>query len=201
MKRTLLIVALACFAFAITATAQTPVQGQTYKGQTWATGHLGYAIGMGSAFDSYTEPVTNTKFSSDAGFGFGGQLYFGVNEKWLIGGELMIQRYSFEASTPANLALSLPASSVSDSKTEVNVLANSMVALNQSKKSSLFFMGGTGLYDFDGMQLGLNTGLFWRKQVSPTVWLFGMPRFHVVFTDNTPTMVQLTMGAQFSLGS
>jgi hypothetical protein len=82
----------------------------------------------------------------------------------------------------------------------MNVLGNAMYAVNQSRTSTLFLTGGTGLYDFGGTQLGLNSGLFWRKQVSDNVHLFGMPRVHVVFADTTPWMVQFTMGAQFSLG-
>ena len=75
-----------------------------------------------------------------------------------------------------------------------------MYAVNQTRSSALFLTGGTGLYDFGGTELGINSGLFWRKQVSDKVHLFGMPRLHIVFADSTPMMFQLTMGAQFSLG-
>jgi len=198
MKRSLLFYVVLCLAISAAAGAQ---QMQDFTGQKWVTGNLGYAIGMGDAFADYTEPYTNTEFSSDAGIGFGGQFYYGVKYNWLIGGELMFQRYSFKMTVPQNLALGVTdAYSVSDSKTETNVIVNSLYAVNQSPTSALFLMGGTGLYDFDGMKTGLNTGLLWRKQVSDNVYLFGMPRLHMVFTDNTPMMVQLTMGAQFSLG-
>ena len=196
MKRALLICAVFCLVISVSASAQLP----SYKGQSWATGHLGYAFGMGNAFSSYSEPYTNTEFSSDAGIGFGGQYYYGVKENLLIGGELLFQRYTVKMSVPANLALGLPEIDVSESQTELNVLVNTLYAVNRTRNSALFLMGGTGLYDFGGTQLGLNGGLVWRKQVSDKVHLFGMPRLHVVLTDSTPTMIQLTMGAQFSLG-
>jgi hypothetical protein len=177
------------------------MQMRDFKGQTWLTGHLGYAFGMGDAFSSYTEPYTGAEFSSDAGIGFGGQFYYGLKYNLLIGGELMFQQYKFKMSIPPNLALSLPGSEISESQTETNVIFNTLYAVNQSRNSALFLMGGPGFYDFGGMELGLNTGLFWRKQVSDKVYLFGMPRLHLVLTDNTPTMIQLTMGAQFSLGN
>jgi len=197
MKRTLLVCAVFCLVISASADAQM----SSFKGQTWATGHLGYAVGMGNAFSSYTEPYTNTEFSSGPGVGFGGQFYYGLKDNLLIGGELMFQRYTFKMSTPANLALSIPASEFSESQTETNLIVNTLYAVNQTRNSALFLMGGTGLYDFGGTQLGLNTGLFWRKQVSDNVHLFGMPRLHVVLADSTPIMIQFTMGAQFSIGS
>lgn len=201
MKRSLLFLAVLCLAIAVSAGAQqTTRQMQDFTGQTWVTGNLGYAFGMGDAFANYTEPYTNVEYSSDAGIGFGGQFYYGLKYNLLIGGELMFQTYTFKVTVPANLALGISQSSVSDSKTETNVIFNSLYGLNQTRTSALFLMGGTGLYDFGGMKMGLNSGLLWRKQVSDNVYLFGMPRLHVVFTDNTPMMIQLTMGAQFNIG-
>jgi hypothetical protein len=104
-------------------------------------------------------------------------------------------------SAPPNLALGIPGIDVSETQTELNVMVNTLYAVSQSRNSALFLMGGTGLYDFGGMKMGLNTGLVGRKQVSDNVYLFGMPRLHIVLTDSTPMMIQLTMGAQFSLGS
>ncbi len=198
MKRSLLFYVVLCLAISAAAGAQ---QMQDFTGQKWVTGNLGYAFGMGDAFASYTEPYSNTEYSSDAGIGFGGQFYYGLKYNWLIGGELMFQRYSFKMTVPQNLSLGITDPySVSDSKTETNVIVNSLYAVNQTRSSALFLMGGTGLYDFGGMKTGVNTGMLWRKQVSDNVYLFGMPRMHVVFTDTTPMMFQVTMGAQFSLG-
>lgn len=196
MKRVLLMCVVFCLVISVSASAQM----QDFQGQIWATGHLGYAFGMGDAFVSYTEPFTNTEFSSGPGIGFGGQFYYGLQNNLLIGGELMLQSYTVEMHTPANLALGLEEMDISESQTEVNIIANALYAVNQTRNSALFLMGGPGLYDFGGMQMGLNSGLVWRYQMSDNVYLFGMPRFHVVFTDFTPMMIQLTMGAQFSLG-
>jgi hypothetical protein len=196
MKRVLLTCAVFCLILAVSASAQM----SDFTGQTWLSGQLGYAFGMGDAFVSYTEPYTNSEFSTDAGIGFGGQFYYGMQQNWLIGGELLVQRYTASISTPANLSLGIPEMDISESTTKVNVLVNSLYAVNQTQKSVLFLSGGTGLYDFGGTQLGLNSGLVWRYQMSDNFYLTGMPRFHVVFTDNTPMMIQLTMGAQFSLG-
>ena len=156
-------------------------------------------MGTGDAFTSYTEPITNVEFSTGAGLGFGGQFYYGVNKKFLIGGEVMLQKYTVELSAPPNLALGFEGVDLSESTTETNVIVNGLYGVAQTRKSDLFLMGGTGLYDFGGFEFGLNTGLFWRHQVSESVHLFGMPRMHVVFTDATPMMFQFTMGAQLSL--
>ncbi len=193
MKRALIL--LVIFSFVISASLSAQVKD--FKGQSWVSGNFGYAFGTGDAFSSFN--VATTKISTNAGVGFGGQYYYGVSPKWVIGGEIMFQSYSVEASTPANLALSIPASEVSVSSTETNFLFNSMLSVNQSKKSDLFLMGGTGLYEFGGKKLGFNTGLYWRTQVSPKVSIYGMPRVHIVTADATPMMFQLTMGAQFSL--
>ena len=196
MKRILLMCALFCLVISALANSQM----WDLKGQTWATGHLGYAFGMGNAFTSYSDPITSTEFSNGPGVGFGGQFYYGLKDNLLIGGELMLQSYTVKMSAPANLALGIPAIDVSESETEVNLMVNALYGLNKTRNSALFLSGGTGLYDFGGMKLGLNSGIVWRKQVSDKVYLFGMPRLHLVLTDNTPMMVQLTMGAQFSLG-
>ena len=195
MKRTLLILVI----FTLFISASLMAQVRDYKGQSWASGHLGYAIGTGDAFTSYTEPVTNTEFSFNSDFGFGGQYYYGVKENVLIGGELMFQRYTAEMSQPVNLSLGLSGYDISESTTETNVLVNALYGVNQTRTSDLFLMGGTGFYDFGGMELGFNSGLFWRKEMSPTWHIFGMPRVHVVMADSTPIMFQFTMGAQFSL--
>lgn len=195
MKRFLMILAV----LSLVITASLSAQVRDYKGTSWLSGNFGYAFGSGDAFTSFTEPFTNTKFSSSAGIGFGGQYYFGVKPKLLIGGEVMFQSYTIEISTPANLALGVPGIEFSDSRTEVNFIANAMYNVSQTRSSDLFLIGGTGFYDFGGTQLGINTGLFWRKQASPTVHIFGMPRVHVILADTTPLMFQLTMGAQFSI--
>lgn len=201
MKRSLLFLAVLSLAIAVSAGAQQTTQSmQDFTGQTWVTGNLGYAFGMGDAFADYTEPYTNVEYSSDAGIGFGGQFYYGLKYNLLIGGELLFQSYTFKMTVPANLALGVPQSSVSHSETEANLLINSLYGLNQTRTSALFLMGGTGFYDFGGTKMGLNTGLLWRKQVSDNWYLFGMPRVHFVLTDNTPMMIQLTMGAQFNIG-
>jgi len=196
MKRTLLTCAVFCLVVAASASAQM----QDFKGKSWVTGNLGYAFGTGSAFSSYTEPITNSKFSTNAGIGFGGQYYYGLKKNLFIGGELMFQSYTVKLSTPANLALGIPEIDVSARQTETNIIVSALYAVSQTRNSNLFLMGGTGLYDFGGMKLGLNSGLFWRKQVSDKVHLFGMPRLHLILADSTPMIIQLTMGAQFSIG-
>ncbi len=198
MKQVLLICTLFCLVISASVSAQQ-MPMRDFTGQSWATGHMGYAFGMGSAFSSYTEPFTNTEFSSGPGVGFGGQFYYGLKHNLLIGGELMFQRYTAEISSPPNLALSLPGIDVSESQTEVNLIVNTLYAVKQTHNSAIFLTGGTGLYDFGGMKLGLNTGFVGRKQVSDNVHLFAMPRLHIVMADSSPMMFQFTMGAQFSL--
>lgn len=195
MKRILLICLVFCLLISVSAISQV----HSFKGESMISGNMGYAFGMGDAFPSYTEPITNTKFSTDAGMGFSGQYYYGVKDNLLIGGEVMFQSYTSKLSSPANLALSIPATDISVSQTETNILVNALYAVNQTRNSTLFLIGGTGFYDFGGMELGINTGLLWRKQVGDNWHIFGMPRLHIVMADNTPMMFQLTMGAQFSL--
>jgi hypothetical protein len=196
MRKTLLLMFAVCFLFSASSFAQRP----DFQGEFVAGGHLGYALGMGDAFQDYTEPFTNTEFSSGAGLSFGGQFFYGWQEKFLIGGELMIQNYGYKVYTPANLTLGIPEMEVSDNELEINILANGLYAVNQSRESAFFLLGGTGLYDFGGMKMGLNGGLIYRRAISDNVYFFGMPRMHIVFTDNTPMMIQLNLGVQFPLG-
>lgn len=196
MKRTLLLLFVVCLVFSASSLAQRP----DLQGQLVAGGHLGYALGMGDAFADYTEPFTQTKFSSGAGLSFGGQFFYGIQEKLLIGGELMIQSYGYKVTTPANLTLGIPETEISDSEMEINILGNVLYAASQTRESAFFLMGGTGLYDFGGMKFGLNTGLIYRKAISDNVYFFGMPRLHIVMTDSTPMMFQLNLGVQFPLG-
>lgn len=201
MKRILLMSALFCLVISASASAQKQdLRDQGFKGKSWVTGNMGYAFGTGGPFTSFTEPISNTEFSTGAGVGFGGQYYYGIKKNLLIGGELMFQSYVVKVSAPANLSLGIPAIDLSARQTETNILINVLYGLSQSKNSSLFLMGGTGLYDFGGTQLGINSGLFWRKQVSDQVHLYGMPRLHLIMADSTPLIIQLTMGAQFSIG-
>lgn len=195
MKRTLLLLVI----ISLVISASLSAEVHNFKGKSFVSGNLGYAFGTGDAFANYTVPVTNTKISSGAGVNFGGQYYIGIKPNLLIGGEVMFQSYSVEISQPVNLALGLPASEVSESQTETNFIVNALYGINQTRNSDLFFIGGTGFYDFGGMELGFNTGLLWRKQVSPKVHIYGMPRVHFIMADNNPMMFQLTMGAQFSL--
>ena len=96
MKRILLI----CLVFCLFVSVSESSQIHNFKGKSWLSGNMGYAFGMGDAFTSFTEPLTNTEFSSDAGIGFGGQYYYGVKENLLIGGELMFHSACFRQLLP-----------------------------------------------------------------------------------------------------
>lgn len=148
--------------------------GQDMTGKMKAGGYLGYTLGMGDAFQN-----------TDAGICLGGQFYYGWKENLMIGGELMLQSYGHDGG---------------GGSTELNILANGLYVMNYDDETAFFLTGGAGFYDFGGMKLGLNGGIVYRKMVSPTMAVFGSPRFHVIFADGTPMLIQLAIGVEFPLG-
>ncbi len=168
-------------------------------GQMMAGAYLSYAFGMGDIFKDYED--ADVKVTRNAGIGFGGTFYYGLKEKIMIGGELMFQHYGgdikYKVSTPSYSYTGSGGSST----TKLDILANGLYAMSYDDESAFFLSGGAGLYDYGGMKLGLNAGVLYRKMVSDKVYIYGSPRFHLVFGDVTFELLQLAVGVQFSLGN
>lgn len=197
MKRIITLVAAICLCLGISTLAQQPVD---FTGKMIAAGYLSYSIGMGDPFKDVKAGYTT--FESSAGIGLGGHFFYGMNENVMLGGELMLQNYGFKQETESYTMglITVPASSSSNSEMKFNIIANGLYAINAMDTKSLYAIGGLGLYDFGGMKLGLNAGIVYSVEVSPKVSIFGMPRFHIVFADDTFELLQLAVGAQFSVG-
>lgn len=188
--------------------------GQGLKGKMAISGYGGYSIGMGDAFKDYES--FNYKYSSSAGITFGGMFHYGVTEKMMVGGELMMQSYKFEGEYKGGSILddylkrgTLGKTSgiqqgvdlsYSDTETKLNFLASALYALNYTEETAFYLIFGAGFYDFGDTEIGFNGGLMYTKQISPSMDLFGAPRFHVVMADETVMLLQLTAGVQFWLG-
>ncbi len=189
MKRGLLTLAMICFLFTMSASSQD-LTGEMYVG-----GFLGYSLGMGDVF----QDVDNAyyKYSFGPGFNFGGTFHYGMNEKMMLGGEMMFQSYK------ADLEYKTSAYTFggSGSSTEFNILGSVLYALSYDDESAFFLMGGAGLYGFGGMKLGLNAGVMYRKMLSPKLGIYGAPRFHLVLAESTYELLQIMVGVQYSLGS
>ncbi len=195
MKRIIILATAICFGLAISALAQEPVD---LTGEMMASGYLGYSIGLGDMFKDYTEAYY--EYSAGAGLSLGGTFHYGLKENIMLGGELMIQSYKFESEYKGTPVPGVELGEFSDSETEVNILATGLYAMNYTDEKSFFLTGGVGFYDSGGMKLGLNAGIVYSMEVSPKISIFGMPRFHIVFADDTFELLQLAVGAQFSVG-
>lgn len=189
MKRGLLTLVMVCFLFTMSASSQD------LTGEMLVGGFLGYSLGMGDLFSDIE--TTNYKYTFGPGFNFGGTFYYGLNEKMMIGGELMFQ--SYKADIEYKIAGSYYGGS--GSTTELNILGSVLYALSNDDETALFLMGGIGFYNFGGMKLGLNAGVMYRKMITPQLGIYGAPRFHLVLGAGTFELLQLMVGVQYSLGS
>jgi hypothetical protein len=188
MKRTLLLVGVLCLVLTVA------VSGQGLKGKMLISGYGGYTIGMGDIFDDIE--ALDAKFSFSAGINFGGIFHYGINEKLMVGGEIGFQSYKAEVEgTGTGL---FATASGSSSETKVNILANGLYLVNESEKSTFFLTGGAGVYD---SEIGFFGGILYRWAVSPTVFVFAMPRIHLVLADSTFELIQISGGVQIPIGA
>ncbi len=174
--------------------AAAAVSAEDLTGQMYATGYVGYALGFGDAFEDYEDEFSESSVSPT--FNLGGQFFYGLKENIMIGGELYFQNIKAEVKTKAFGGFE--GSEVSNSEFNTNVLANALYAFNHTPEKALFGIGGIGLYDGD---LGLNAGIIYQKAVSENFTLFGMPRFHMLLSDPSGFILQLSVGASFPIGS
>lgn len=170
--------------------AAAAVSAEDLTGQMYATGYVGYALGFGDAFEDYEDQFS--EFSVSPTFNLGGQFFYGMKENIMIGGELYFQNIKAESEDKSSGV------SVSNSEFNTNVLANALYAFNHTAEKAMFGIGGIGLYDGD---LGLNAGIIYQQAVSENVTLFGMPRFHMLLSDPSGFILQLSVGASFPIGS
>ena len=191
MKRTLLLVGALCLVLSVA------VSGQGLKGKMLISGYGGYTIGLGDVFDDYE--VLGSKLSSSAGINLGGIFYYGINEKIMVGGELGFQSYKFEGEITDPFSGATLKSS--DSELKLNFAANGLYLVNQTEKKAFFITGGVGFYDFGGTELGLFGGILYRWAVSPTIFVFAMPRIHLILADSTFELLQISGGVQIPIGS
>jgi len=167
---------LLVLAFAFVFVAGGSAFSQDLEGKMKAGGYLGYSIGMGDIFDII-----------DASFNFGGTFHYGINEKMMIGGELGLQSYDYDFGF------------ASSSETELNILGSILYAMSYEDSRGLMLTGGAGMYGgFDAF--GINGGIVYSFPVAETIQLYGMPRFHIIFDDETPMMITLSAGAFFDFG-
>ncbi len=191
MKRTTAVLLATVLILAVSVQAQD----FNLKGKMMASGYLGYALGMGDVFDEYESDYY--KYSLDAGISFGGMFHYGIAEKFMIGGELMLQKYKAKAeyTGPSGYGFG----DADDSETNTHILANCLYAMNYTDDNDAFFLTfGGGIYDDD---FGLNGGIVYRKMVSPTIGIFAMPRIHLVMADDTFELIHLAVGVMIPIGS
>lgn len=170
------------------------VSAQDFTGEMRINAYAGYSLGFGDAFPS------DDAFSFGPNLNFGGQFFYGWKENMMVGGELYIQNYKAEVDIAAIPEIGYAGSSSSDSEMKINILANILYAMNYEDDKGFFLIGGVGFYDYDGMSIGFNGGILYQTALSESITAFGMPRLHIVFEDNTPMMLQLSVGVTFPIG-
>ena len=182
MKRVAATLVVACVLLATSVFGQ----GLGPEGQMWAGGYLGYGFGMGDPF------VDEDGFSFKAGLGFGGTFHYGLNEKMIIGGELGFQSYKSE--------FDILGTKDSKTTTETNILFSGLYTLNYEDEKALFLSFGGGLYGSDNSEFGFFGGILYRKLITETIFLYGMPRLHLILADETMKILQLSVGVQIPIG-
>lgn len=194
MKRLVLFISIFVFALAGSAGAQGLFD---MTGQMLATGYFGYSLGFGDAFQDIEVPGMKVSFGPT--FNFGGQFFYGWKGNLMVGGEMMLQSYKLKAEyTEVDWATGLETTyEASDSETKFNIVAEVLYGLNYTDESGFFLNGGLGIYDSD---VGMCGGFMFRKLVSEKIYIYGMPRLHVIFADSTPMILQLAAGLQFPIG-
>lgn len=179
---------LMVLALAATGTAQD------LNGQMLAGGYLGYSFGMGDQFDEYNHP--NFKDEINAGFSLGGQFFYGLAEKLMVGSELMLQSYSRKIDYEDDADPDF-----NDSELKFSILANALYSLNYTEETALFFIGGIGVYDRNDLGLGFNAGILYRMNIGDNLYVYGMPRVHFLLADPGGQMIQISFGLQYSIGN
>ena len=154
--------------------------------------YAGYTIGFGDAFKDYE--IGNSKFSSKAGLNFGGNIHNGLSDKMMIGGELYIQSFKYEAEVEGF-------GSTSDTESGTNFLFSGLYAMSQMQKAMFLLNAGAGLYDTGDNDIGFFGGIMYQRLMAAKISLYLMARMHFVMASDTVTMLQLAIGLHFWLGS
>jgi hypothetical protein len=131
----------------------------------------------------------------------------------MIGGELMVQSYKWEASYDLNYIplekrnafakkfdLNQVDLSYSDTESKMNFLFSALFALSEMQKAALFLNFGGGLYDTGDNEIGVFGGLMYHKMMSEKLAIFLMPRLHMIFADDSFMLLQIMVGVHFWLG-
>ena len=182
------IVLTAILVFFVVATGNA----QNLMGKMLSGGYLGYSFGMGDQFDDYEGSGYKAEFN--AGFSLGGQFFYGFSEKFMIGGELMLQSYSFKVDYNEG-------PDYDDSELKFAILGNVLYPINYTDEKALFLIGGLGFYDRDDLGLGFNAGIMYRFAIGENLYFFGMPRLHFLFADPSGQMIQIAVGLQYPIGN
>jgi hypothetical protein len=172
--------------------------GQGLTGKMMITGYGGYSVGFGDAFEEYE--AFNYKYSNSAGFTFGAIFHYFVNEQFAVGGELMMQSYSFDSEYTGTGSQFFGDLDASVSETEMAFLFNGLYPFNYSDEQAFFLSFGGGLYEYGDTEFGANGGIVFHRQLSPQINLYVAPRFHVVFASETIMLLQLSGGVAFAIG-
>lgn len=166
--------------------------------------YAGYTLGFGDAFKDFENEFGKT--SSSAGINFGGNFHYGLSDKMMIGGELYVQRYGWEAeySFPVlekRLGASQALATTSDSEMKTNFLFSALYTLSYMQKAMLMLNAGAGLYDYGDSEIGLFGGIMYQRMLKTTMSLYLLARMHFVMATETVTMLQLAVGLHFWLGN
>lgn len=174
--------------------------GQGLRGDMSVTAYAGWSLGFGDDFDDYQ--LGGFDYSSSAGLTFGGIFHYRLNEMMAVGGELMMQSYKEEREASAEHA-DVPyylSREYSDTDSRLNFLFNGAYTLRYDEETGFYLLFGGGLYDTGETEIGINGGISYTKQLTPTLNLVGAPRLHLILADETVMLLQLTVGVQFILG-
>lgn len=199
MKRVIFTAVALCLVLAIGTSAQE----MGMKNKMMLNGYLGYTIGMGDAFDDQEFQGGST--SSNATFNFGANFHYGVAPKFMVGGDFFAWMWKVETEIDTEVP-GFGDLEGDETNLQFAILGSALYHAYTSEKADLFLQAGFGPHFMDGggessTEFGAMAGGFYKYKVSPKLGVFFMPRWHILFSDPSAMLIQLSAGVSIPLGS
>ncbi len=200
------VIALMVLALCSAAFAQTEGMGDM-KGRMMVGGFFNYAFGFGDQFKDYEETIEDItiKAETSLGFSFGGQFFYGIAPKILIGVIVDWQQIKYKGSAEGDLGGFEDLFNYDEKESWIAINPAATLLLSPDKKLCPVVQAGPGYYmpsheDADAKP-GVFAGIGILYMVSPTMAVDAGGRFHMIFTeDKSTTYVEAHGGVSFFFG-
>lgn len=201
MKRVIITAMALCLILALSVSAQE----MGMKNKMMLSAYGGYTMGMGDAFDDVE--TEHYKMESSATLNFGANFHYGVAPKILVGADVFAWMWKVEAEAVGTIPGGITLPAADETNLQFAILGSALYHAYTQEKQDLFLQVGVGPHFLDGgeggssTEFGVMAGGFYKYMVSPKVGVFFMPRWHMLFSDPSAMLIQLSAGVSIPLGS